>query len=195
MSKELSIINAMLAESGALPLSASDDHHPNYIAAMAVLQRAKDRVFSKPLWFNTERRTLRQNGDGEVILPNSTMQVDPVDPCKNYVEKGGRLWNATDRTFVIGEDVEAMIVYTVNDLDDVPQIALNYLTSVAVLRFLSTDAEPAKMQIAAAMMREDRMEFEAENLAARDVNYFNGAASINFRTRRSGRAMSLPPYE
>ena len=195
MSKELSIINAMLAESGALPLSAADDNHPNYIAAMAVLQRAKDRVFSKPLWFNTETRTLRQNADGEVVLPSSALQVDPTDPCKNYVERGGKLWNAADRTFNIGEDVEVTIVYTITDLDEVPQIALNYLTSVAVLRFLSTDAEPAKMQIAAAMMREDKMEFEAENLAARDVNYFNGAASINFRTRRSGRAMGLPPYE
>lgn len=195
MSKELSIINAMLAETGALPLSAADDQHPNYIEASSVLKRAKDRLFSKPLWFNTEKRTLKQNASGEVVLPNGTLIADPTDPRKNYVPKDGKLWDADERTFAISEDVEVSITYNIEDIELLPQSAVNYLETTAVFLFLRKSTDALQINAIAADMRDAKLEFEADNLAAMDVNFFNGKGYAAHVTRRRGFGMTLPPYE
>lgn len=187
MSIELDMINAMLATTGALALSAADERHPNYITAKNVLNRVVDEVFSKRYWFNTSVRTLLQDENGKVRIPAGAIAVDPTSREKHYVAREEYLFDAEAQTFRLNEDVECWVVMGFDNLPDVPVAALNYLRACCRYEFY-LDGEGDQLKLRGYMEKKLDMEreFLIEAAKQESQNFFDSPAHINFRARRYG---------
>lgn len=140
MTTKLEIINAMLAVNGEAPVSSVNSTDPAAIQARNALTLIDRAVQARGWWFNTEPalRLLPLVGTGEIVLPQNTLQVDPVSSRLDYVKRGTRLYDRTNSTFII--DAEVVVKITVLlDIDDLPENAATYIRCKAVKEYYTDD--------------------------------------------------------
>lgn len=129
--------------------------------------------------FNTEDNfILKQNQDGEIILPDNILFVDPEDYGINLVMRQGKLYDMTNQTFKINKDVVATIIWNL-DFEDLPYVAKRYITvrsaRVSCIKLLN-DYDTYKVL--------DKEEYEALAELQRyetsqgDYNVFRGSYSV-----------------
>ena len=180
---KLSIINSMLRTIGTAPLAGEDTRHPDYINAEAVLNEVLEEFSSKALWFNTAIRTLTQDVNGRIAIPNNTIVIDPIDGQINLSARDRYLWNNDDNTDVIGLDIECLMTFEV-EYQNMPIEAIKFLRAEARRRFyLDEDGGGLKLQVYQADADKAKMKLDAVNIARQDLNFYNS---------RSGRAFYIP---
>lgn len=108
---KLQAINEILTsvgETAALTLVAGAADTTN---AETILDAETQKVLARGWGFNTDEEfTLAKDGNGKVPIPTDALQLDPVDPTLDYVQRGGFLWNRATNTDVIGLAVICKIV-------------------------------------------------------------------------------------
>lgn len=177
MLTKLEIINSMLASTGTAPLTSNDTMHPSYIKASNKLDKVSAAFQGKGWWFNQAKRLFRQNTDGEVIVPSGAMHVDPTDRTKPYTLRGTRLYNLTDATFIIGEDVEVLYVENV-PIPDLPPQAQDYLAARAIYEFYRDEGgSNPKLSEYRADRDTTFVEVRLENMKNQDINWYDSPAS------------------
>lgn len=134
---KLNAVNRMLDLLGAPPedsLVSSDLS----LEGSRALTRLDDEVsyFQSQGWyFNTFTRTLKQDIDGYIYLPNNTLRVDTIDPTdKNIHKKGNRLYDFENNTYAINRDIEVEIILEL-DFEDMPYEAQEYIVAKASKEF------------------------------------------------------------
>lgn len=188
MLTNLVIINDMLAATGTAPVADANTAHPAYRKAHNKLTK-EDMLFqARGWWFNRAQRTLKPDITGQVILPSNTLSADPVDTSKNYVIRGGKLYDMTEGTATIGVDVEVEITERVS-IGDLPPEAQLYLQAAAVYTFYLDEngGEPKLSSYARARAVAWAALMQAQ-LTNSDVNFFNGASFAPFRRRGRGQS-------
>jgi len=180
---KLSVINAMLATTGMTALTANDTSHPRYIQALAKYDEVDYDFQARGWWFNRVIETLLQNGDGEVPFALNATHVDPYDQTKQYVMRNLKLYNLTDKTFTISEDVKCRIVYQL-PFDEVPPVVQAYLRAKAKHDYyVDQDGVEPKLTQYARMAATAWDAVSREHLKNADVNMANGSHGLWFRTR------------
>lgn len=178
----LSVINAMLASTGMAPLTANDTQHPRYKQASSKLDEIDVEFQTRGWWFNTTTETLTQNQAGEVPFASNAVHVDPIDRSKVYVMRELKLYDLTDATFILNEDVKVNVKYQL-PFDELPPIARSYVLARARHDFfLDQDGSNPKLQRYAQMAQASWEALQCEHLKNADVNFFDGAASLWYRT-------------
>tara|TARA_R100000951_G_scaffold16193_2_gene12755 strand:- start:7 stop:615 length:609 start_codon:yes stop_codon:yes gene_type:complete len=136
----LEAVNTMLSVIGEAPVNdlTSSSATADVIMAVNVLDEVSREIQTHGWHFN--RETLVQfvpNESNEIVLSPSIAEVD-IEPLesgnKEYVQRGGRLYNKTDHTFTIPNQLKATVVYVL-DWDDLPQAARNYFMIRASRKF------------------------------------------------------------
>lgn len=89
---QLDVVNDMLGLLGEAGVNSLDTEHPLVARGLAYLKVANAREQARGWWFNTESVTLTPTADGEIILPQETLQVDPISPCEQYAQRGRLLY-------------------------------------------------------------------------------------------------------
>lgn len=179
---QLNVINAMLSSTGMDALTAQDTQHPRYIQALAKLTEIDGEFQNRGWWFNRSAKTLLQNQDGEVVYASNAVHVDPLDRTKLYVMRGLKLYNLTDATFNIGSDVDVTIIFQL-PFDELPPLAASYLLARARHDYyLDQDGSNPKLERYAQMAQTAWVNLRGEHLKNADVNFFDGAHNIWFRT-------------
>ncbi|MDG1314169.1 MAG: hypothetical protein P8P29_01425 [Flavobacteriaceae bacterium] len=190
MSLRLDLINSMLATTGTAKLSAEDTSHPNYVTADDILSNVLEEFASRPLWFNTTRRTLAANSDGKVVVPSNALSCDPVDTALDYAIRGQYLFDLSNYTDVINAPVDVEIVAELS-LEDMPPIARQFVRAAARLQYyVDQDGSGTKVQVYAQVLANKEQELVLLNMKHTDANFFRGKAYASFATRRT--AYDLP---
>lgn len=179
---KLSVINAMLASTGMAPLTANDNKHPRYKQASSKLDEIDVEFQTTGWWFNTTTKTLFQNGNGEIPFALNALHIDPIDRSKRYIMRGLKLWDLTEGTFIINEDVDVNVKHML-PFEELPPLARAYLLARARHDyFLDRDGTNPKLQRYAQMAQSTWDALKSEHLKNADVNFFDGAASNWYRT-------------
>ena len=188
MLTELQIINAMLAATGTAPLTVNDQLHPFYIKALNKLDMVMTEVQGRGWWFNKAVRHLRQDVNGEIVLPSNTLHCDPVDRQDKLVMRGSKMFDLEEATFTINRDIRVVFVDLVPVLE-LPPTAVEYIKARAVYEFYR-DEDGSQPKLGEYKMARDEawVTMKGEHLRNADVNHFDGASSAQMsrgiRTRR-----------
>ena len=136
----LEAVNTMMSVIGEAPVNdlTASSATADVIMAGNTLDEVSREVQAYGWDFNREVLVkLVPNGDNEIVLSMSVAEVDiePLDAgSKEYVQRGGRLYNKTDHTFTISSELKATIVYIL-DWVDLPQVARHYVMIRASRKF------------------------------------------------------------
>lgn len=125
-STELDAVNVCLSVIGESPINTLVGSQ-NALAASAqgIIREISRRVQSEGWAFNREDNVeLAPNTNGYIIVPLGTLRVDADDV--DVVQRGPRLYNRAEHTFVFTEPVRVSITYGFS-FDDLPQAAKDYI--------------------------------------------------------------------
>lgn len=134
---ELEAINDMLSLISESPVASLDEASRVADAqiAMQLLRRESRTVQTRGWDWNTEQDlTLSPDIDGNIVLPKNTVSVDPTDPQLDYIMRGGKLWDRTNKTFNIGKKVSVTIMF-LHPFEELPETARRYISMAAGRKF------------------------------------------------------------
>lgn len=135
---ELEAINRILTIIGESPIPSLDTTGLEDAAlAKQVLHDTSRTVQTRGWHFNTEiDYPLVPDGNGEIYLPNNTLQVDTVypDDSKDLVQRGTRLYDRENHTYVIGATIKTRLIKFLA-FDEIPEAARNYIVIRAGRQF------------------------------------------------------------
>lgn len=130
-------INIMLSTIGEAPVNTIDSGYVEASLAQTILEEVSAEVQSKGFSFNTEAGfEILPDTVGEINLPSATLKVDPVQYSDNYVQRGLKLYDKDNKTFVFTEPVELDLVIEL-DFEDLPQVAQQYIVVRSARKFQS----------------------------------------------------------
>ena len=186
---ELQAVNNMLASIGESPVSTLDTGTVvDADLAQTLLFNVNRQVQALGLHCNSEvDYPLSPNEDGEIILPANTLRVDEVygASSRDLTQRGSRLYDRNNRTFVIDESVTLDIVMML-PFDELPEAVRWYIAVKASRIFVDKTMGDEALH---AYSRQDEMEakrdFVKSQLKNRDASMLNStfARSITGRQR------------
>lgn len=174
--KKLEVLNAMLQGVGQAPVSSVDSTHPLVITATSIFEGVDRAVQSKGWWFNKDFNvTLTPDSSGQIVLPSTTLSVDPVNPYIPLLQRGGKLYDPYKQVSIFSEPVVVNLVTHV-EFESLPEPAAMYIKRRCVFEyFLDFDGEQAKLQYLSSLVEEARAALNAEQLRVLRVNVADNA--------------------
>lgn len=184
MATKLDIINDCLATMGEAPLNTLTEPHAFKQPALARLSRTLKQLQATGWWFNLEAATFEPDPiNGFIQLPGDVLKwqsgvksndlLVPSEPKPWLIQRGTRLYDNRNRTYVLTESVTGELVREI-PLEDLPQVFNDYVAAVTVLKFQSDfDSDNGKRQELSENVRMTRMQVNAENTRQLKVNLLN----------------------
>lgn len=132
MTTTLDVLNQMLHVMGEQPVSSPTSTHPSAISAFVTLNRVARQFQTRGWWFNREidLPLLPQSDTGFIIIPDGTIDIDPVDPNSRLVQRGNKLYDPVNHTYNIGQTVLVDCIIQL-PIEELPEVAVNYLIAKA----------------------------------------------------------------
>lgn len=179
-----SVVNAALRSLGEAPVTSADSSHPSALIAAAVLDDMLLEVLAENYWFNRDHElTLVPDGSGHIVLPANTLSADPVDVNSTLVQRGEKLYDPVNSTYVIGQSVTIKYRAFI-PLEELPTIAAQYVQAKTVHRvFLDEDGDALKLQRYEAHIAQLAVQLQKEHLRNSDVNSNNALIAQKVRSR------------
>jgi hypothetical protein len=137
---ELEAVNTLLSVIGEAPVNTIDasSQTSDVIIAKKLLTEVSREVQVSGWHFNREYEvSLVPDTSSNINLPTNTGSID-VEPenssQKDYIQRGDKLYNKTDKTYTITDTLKCTITYMLS-WDDLPQTARNYIMIRAARKF------------------------------------------------------------
>lgn len=174
MTASLDVLNHVIGVVGESPVSSPDSTHPTAQSATITITRVNKRMQLRGWWFNRDINLyLSPNLAGEIVLPSTTLKVDPVDTRSRLVKRGGRLYDPVNHTFAINTMIPVNIT-TQLDIDDLPDSAVQYLSDKAAYDFyVADDGDELKAKLLAIEVMTSWAALSSEQLQVSNVNAKN----------------------
>jgi len=189
---ELAAVNRALLVCGRSQVSTLSGTIPADAAAAKTLLEQTNQTAQNEGWdFNTELEvTLAPGGDGLIVLPADVLRLNYRDEHRsvnNYVVRAGRLFDATNNTFVFSASVDVDLTRLVA-FEDCPPSFQEYAAALTAAHLAThlglsrnrTDGIRAAAQLA-------RAQLVREDMASADYNLIQdnsvGARSFGRRVR------------
>lgn len=136
LTTELDAVNLMLSIIGESPVNSVEDTGVvDAVLAKQLLDETSREVQTYGWHWNTDKGyRIAPTVDGEIVLPANTLKVDEVDPTKDFVQRGTKLWDRRNHTFKIGQSVTVDIVRFL-PFEEIPQVARYYIAVRAGRKF------------------------------------------------------------
>ena len=185
---ELEAVNIMLRCIGEAPVNTLNDAAIVDVGmAQNMLAEISKEVQMEGWTWNTEiDYPLSIDGDGFIYLPNNLAKItfDPQDyPAGQYVQRGTRIYDRVNHTFVFTDTLYAEIVSFLV-FTDLPEAARRYITIRAARKF--QDATPSAPELHQYQQRDEqeaRIALDATELATADYNILNSPGTSSIRRR------------
>lgn len=126
---KLEAINTMLSAIGEAPVSSLSSGLVEAEVAETILNTVNKEVQSKGWNFNTDfNKSYAQDGSGEIALGTDILKADATlgANSKNLVQRGAKMYDRTNHTFVINAAVKLDVVVEL-DFTDIPEVAKRYI--------------------------------------------------------------------
>ncbi len=200
---ELEAVNTILQIIDEEPINSLNDELPlEATTALSNLEEVSREIQSKGYDFNTEYEfPLPPNTDGTITLPQSTLSFDVPrmgvnyhmnGMIKDYIQRGTRVYNRTDRTYIIGKELKAIITSFLN-WDDLPEQFRKWIM-IRAARITAARTVGDQATVSFTLQEEIEAKANAENSDARASNatIFDNTISqlITNRTIRRGGSMN-----
>lgn len=179
----------MLNAIGEGQVSSLDTGNADVQQCVRLLRDHSRKVQKRGWWFNRDEDfVLTPDGNGYLVLPSNTLRVDPSSEDrweKPWVQRGNKLYNAQDHTFVFTDTVKVDLI-TGLDWDLLPQTARDYITACAGLEFVDTDmANETRHSFTTQRKNEAWLELLKEEAEAADYNMLRDSDSgLEMASRR-----------
>jgi hypothetical protein len=133
---ELGAVNTILLSVGSQPVSSLDSGISEAYLAQLTLHQVNREIQKKGLNCNSEEEypLTRDSSTGTITLPTNTLRVDVTYPYVDAVQRGARLYNLEDHTFVWTQNAKADIVFFLS-FDDLPEHVKHYVYIKAARKF------------------------------------------------------------
>lgn len=174
LTTELEAVNEMLNAIGEGQVSSLDTGNADVQQCVRLLRDHSRKVQSRGWWFNREESyTITPDASGFLLLPANVLKADTSEDDRYYkplIQRGLKLYDPTNHTFVFTESVTAELVVGL-DWDDLPQTARSYITACAGLEFTDTDiANEVRHAFTKARKDEAYLELLKEEAEGADYN-------------------------
>lgn len=185
MTTKLEVLNQMLHVMGEAPVSSDSSQHPSAISAMVTLDRVNRQLQARGWWFNRELElTLNPQVDtGYVIVPDGTLDIDPIDRFSTLVQRGNKLYDPFKHTYAIAEPVIVNLTLQL-PIEDLPDAAGQYLIAQCKYEVYVDDDGDANKSTALEKARVLAWaELQQRELQNTDVNSTNKPISTRLLSR------------
>lgn len=181
LTTELEAVNEMLNAIGEGQVSSLDTGNADVQQCVRLLRDHSRKVQSRGWWFNRdEDYVLTPDNDGYLVLPANVLRVDPSSEDrfeKPWVQRGLKLYNAQDHTFVFTDTVKVDLI-TGLTWEELPQTARSYITACAGLEFVDTDmANVERHSFTKERKQEAYLELLKEEAEAADYNMLRDSST------------------
>lgn len=199
MATTLEVVNECLATMGEAPLNTLTEPHEFKASALRYLAKENRTIQSPGWWYNLEAMTMAPAPStghmqlaGDVIKWQSGVRSSDMlvrSQAKPWiVQRGSRLYDTRNRTFVMTEEVTGEIVREV-PFTDLPPVVNDYVTASTVLKFQSNfDADNSRRQELTQLFTMARAAANSENIRQLSVNMINNNARLQ-RIKQVSRRM------
>jgi hypothetical protein len=127
---EIEAVNTLLSTIGESPISSLDEAASGADAAIAlsVLREVSRKVQMIGWHFNQEKNfRMTPSTSGEIFLPANCAQIDASgDQGIDVAERGGRLYNRTDQTYIFKQTVKVDMTLLL-EFEELPLAARTYI--------------------------------------------------------------------
>jgi hypothetical protein len=135
---ELEAVNLMLSSIGESSIASIDDpQDPDALAAIQMLSEANRRTQNIGWNFNTDQNKLTTRTiAGYIMVGGNVLAIDSAgcDKDRDVVQRGDKLWDRDNNTFVFDRDLYLDITYLM-DFETLPQAARDVIVEDAGLQF------------------------------------------------------------
>ncbi|MER8422478.1 hypothetical protein [Mesorhizobium sp. M1403] len=184
---ELEAINEILATGSESPVSTLDENTViDASLAMNTLRATSVEVQTRGWNFNTENNlVIAPDQDGTVVLPRNTLGVDTVGETAsiNAVQRGLRLYNETDKTYVWTAAPTVTLVVALA-FEELPSTARLYITIRAARKYQDRYfGDTASHSYSAADESEAKSTMMDEELRSTSPNMLNSQFARDLQSR------------
>jgi len=126
---KLDAVNTMLSSIGEAPVSSLSSGLIEAEIAETILDTVDREVQSMGWNFNTElKKSFAQDVSGQILLPADILRADATYQAnsKDLVQRGLKMYDKKNHTFVIGAATELDVVVQLV-FDDLPEVAKRYI--------------------------------------------------------------------
>lgn len=169
--EKLEVLNHVLDVMNEDAVSTTSSTLPTAQRAMRVIERETRSLQKRAWWFNTDYNiTLSASVSGEVIIPDNATIVD-FNRNDNYVQRGNRVYDPVNHTFVINSSVVLTRFVQAFDLSLLPEQAAEYVKHLSAQRmYEDDDGDPNKIVSLNTRTRQAWVDFNREHLKQSKVN-------------------------
>ena len=171
---KLDAVNTMLSSIGEAPVSSLSSGLIEAEIAETILDTVDREVQSMGWNFNTElKKNFAQDVSGQILLPADILRADATYQVnsKDLVQRGLKMYDKKNHTFVIGAATELDVVVQLV-FDDLPEVAKRYIVLRASRIFQDRvvgsgtlhDFQQGDEQTALMLLREFDTDLEDHNI-------------------------------
>lgn len=193
---ELEAVNTMLLSIGKSPVNTVSVPGINDVSfALTTLYNTTREVQARGWWFNREPEfpiNPVNDGTGNILVPNTVIDLDTTDRTLNYVERSGKLYDLDKHTFNIGQSLGGQAlkcdVTWCFEFEEIPHVARSFIACRAGRIF---QTQSVGSQVLYQFTKEMELDAEA-NLQRSELK--NGSARNMFATpTRNNRIFNRQP--
>jgi len=189
---KLDAVNTMLSAIGEAPVSSLSSGLIDAEVAETILNTVDREVQSMGWHFNTDlNKSFAQTPAGEILLPADILRADATLKANapNLVQRGLKMYDRTNHTFIVGTDVALDVVVQLN-FDDLPEVAKRYVVLRATRVFQDRVVGSDTLH---GFQKEDEnmalMELKDFDKAADDHNIFDNYDTFSIIDRQGRRTI------
>ena len=126
---KLDAVNVCLSAMGEPKITSLDTAGIDAQMASDLVDEVTREVQGAGWHWNRETHTLSPDVNGYMVLPANTLRVDTIedDMPIDVIQRGGRLYNKVDNTYVFDSDLKLEIIVALQ-FEDLPFAAKNFIT-------------------------------------------------------------------
>ena len=127
---KLDAVNTMLSAIGEAPVNSLSSGLVEAEIAETILNTTNREVQSQGWHFNTEyKKAYAQDTDGYIVIGTDVLRADATleQNGKDLVQRGTKMYDRKNHTFVIGASTNLDVVVELN-FEDLPEVAKRYIT-------------------------------------------------------------------
>lgn len=136
---ELDAVNAMLRAIGEMPVNDLDEASEVSEASIAqnLLHEISRDIQDMGLECNTESDfPMLKDVNGYIYLTDNIIRIDPCDTSLDIVQRGNRLYDKKDHTFIFTKNLDCEVVWFL-PFEDLPHHVSAFVLITAIRRFVS----------------------------------------------------------
>lgn len=189
---KLDAVNTMLSAIGEAPVSSLSSGLIEAEIAETILNTVDREVQSMGWHFNTDlNKSFAKTVAGEILLPADILRADATLKANapNLVQRGLKMYDRTNHTFIVGTDVALDVVVQL-EFDDLPEVAKRYVVLRATRVFQDRVVGSDTLH---GFQKEDEnmalMELKDFDKAADDHNIFDNYDTFSIIDRQGRRTI------